>query len=146
MAPLVRLLVAFMAALALAASAWAAVHRVPDGVTTIDVRSSHGISRHVTRPARVAAIVRWFDALPSLRHTKVHYFCPMIRADSPVVRFAFRAASGSVLARARLLDAFRGISGRCNPIQYRVSGHRERLLLGGSLLRRVQRLLGVRFG
>jgi hypothetical protein len=145
MAPPVRLLVAFVAALALAGSAWAAVHRVPDGVATIEVSSSHGVSRHVTRPARVATIVRWFDNLRSLRPGKVHYFCPLIRADSPVVRLAFRAVDGAVLARARLLDAFRGISGPCNPIQYRASGQRERLLLGGPLLRRVQRLLGVRF-
>jgi hypothetical protein len=146
-----RLIVTLAAALTLAGSAPAAGerlagHRVPAGVREVDIRSSRGISRRVAEPARVARIVRWFDALPRLRHTNVRYFCPMIRAGSPVVRFAFRGASGRVLARARVLDAFRGISGRCNAIQFTVPGHRKQPLIGGRLLLRVQRLLGVRLG
>jgi hypothetical protein len=45
-----------------------------------------------------------------------------------------------------VLDAFRGISGVCNPIRFSVGDSRPHLLLGGRLLLRVQRLLGVRFG
>jgi hypothetical protein len=144
MTGLARVVVTFVAALGVAGAAFAAGHRVPSGVAAIDVRSSRGTSRHVTDPAKVARIVRWFDALPVARRGL--YNCPNIRADSPTVRFAFRTADGSLLARANVLDAFRGFSGPCNPIRFSVPGHRERSLNGGRLLLRVQRLLEVRFG
>jgi hypothetical protein len=155
MAALVRLLVLLLAALtlgeaglAVAGNGGAGPRRtevVPARVGEVDVRSSRGISRRVTNPAEVTTIVRWFDAL-HVDRSRGMYACPMIRANSPTVRFAFRDTNGNVLARASVLDAFHGLSGPCNPIDFRIRGHRELPLIGGHFLRRVQRLLGVRFG
>ena len=118
--------------------------RVPPGVRTIEIRSPARVVR-VTERARVRRIERWLDALPAAKSGT--YYCPMIiRAGTPTVRFAFRAANGSVLARASLLDAFKGRSGPCNPIVFSLRGHRGRPLTGGRFLLEVQRLLGVRFG
>jgi len=149
MAALARLLLTFVAALTLAASAppagIGAGERVPARVAAVDVRSSRGASRHVTDPVKVVKLVRWFDALPRLRPGDLRY-CPMIRLGGPIVSFAFRHPSGHVVARGKVVDAFRGLSGPCNPIVFRIRGHRETLLLGGRFLLRVQRLLDVRFG
>jgi hypothetical protein len=116
--------------------------RVPPGVRTIEIRSPARVVR-VTDRGRVLRIERWLDALPAAKPGT--YYCPMIRPDSPPVRFAFRAANGSVLARASMLDAFKGLSEPCNPIAFSLPGHRARPLTGGRFLLRVQRLLGVRF-
>jgi hypothetical protein len=116
--------------------------RVPPGVRTIEIRSPARVVR-VSDRGRVLRIERWLDALPA---AKSGIYCPMIRADSPTVRFSFRAANGRVLARASMLDAFKGRSGPCNPIAFSLPGHPERPLTGGRFLLRVQRLLGVRFG
>jgi hypothetical protein len=117
--------------------------RVPPGVRTIEIRSPARVVR-VTDRGRVLRIERRLDALPAAKSGT--YYCPMIRADSPTVRFSFRAANGRVLARASMLDAFKGRSGPCNPIAFSLPGHPERPLTGGRFLLRVQRLLGVRFG
>jgi hypothetical protein len=141
MVTLARLLLSLAAALALVGHS---ATRLPSSVGTVDVHSSHGISRLVTDPVKVGRIVRWFDALPVDR-ARGEFDCPFIRANSPSVTFAFRAANGNLLARARVLDAFRGVSGPCNPIRFSVAGARPQLLLGGRFLLRVQRLLGIRF-
>jgi hypothetical protein len=118
--------------------------RVPTGVRTIEIRSPARVVR-VTDRGRVLRIERWLDALPAAKSGT--YYCPMfIRAGTPTVRFAFRASNGRVLARASLLDAFKGRSGPCNPIAFSLPGHRDRPLTGGRFLLRVQRLLGVSFG
>lgn len=117
--------------------------RIPAGVRTIEIHSPARVVR-VTDPARVLRIERWFDAMPAAEPGR--YYCPMIRAGSPRTRFAFVAADGSVLARASMLDAFRRLSGPCNPVAFRIPGHRVTPLDGGRTLLRVQRLLGVRFG
>jgi hypothetical protein len=117
--------------------------RIPPGVRSIEIRSPGHIVRVADR-GQIRRIEPWFDAL---RPTKAGlYDCPFIRAGSPTVRFAFQAENGSVLARASVLYAFKGISGPCNPVRFRVPEHRQKLLTGGRILLRVQRLLGVRFG
>jgi hypothetical protein len=136
-----RLVATLLAGLLLGAHHSPPANAILRGARQIDVSSTAGVSRRVTDHVKVATIVRWLDALPAARTGL--YMCPMIRADSPKVRFVFRAASGRVLARARVVAAFRGLSGPCNPIAFRAPGHRERLLSGGDFLLRVQRLLGV---
>ena len=117
--------------------------RVPPGVWTIEIRSPARVLR-VTERGRVRRIERWLDALPAAKPGT--YYCPMIiRAGTPTVRFAFRAANGSVLARASMLDALKGHSGPCNPIAFSLPRHPETPLTGGRFLLQVQRLLGVRF-
>jgi hypothetical protein len=118
-------------------------NRIPAGVRTIEIRSP-ARSVRVTDPARVRRIERWFDAMPAAEPGL--YRCPNIRGGTPRVRFAFLTADSSALARASLLDAFSGVSGPCNPVAFRLPGHRVRPLIGGRMLLRVQRLLGVRFG
>jgi hypothetical protein len=145
MAVLVKLLLTLIAALTLSAPPNRLASLILSRVHEVDVRSSSGVSRQVTDPAQVARIVRWFEALPA-DHRRGIFACPLIRADSPTVRFDFRGASGSVVAQARMLDAFRGFSGPCNPIAFSILGHRQTPRIGGSFLLRVQRLLGVRFG
>jgi hypothetical protein len=144
MAAFARLVAALLAALTLGAHHRPPANAVLHGARQIDVSSTSGVSRRVTDPAEVAKIVSWLEALPAARRGL--YMCPYIRADSPKVRFVFRAAGGGILARARVLDAFRGLSGPCNPIQLEVGARRPQLLSGGRFLLRVQRLLGVRFG
>jgi hypothetical protein len=118
--------------------------RVPPGVQTIEIRSPDRVVR-VTERRRVRRIERWLDALPAAKTGT--YYCPMIiRAGTPTVRFAFRAANGNVLARASMLDGFKGHSGPCNPIVFSLPPHPGRPLTGGRFLLRVQRLLDVRFG
>jgi len=114
--------------------------RFPAGVRTIEIRSPTRVVR-VADPAPVRRIERWFDAMRAARPGL--YGCPMILARTPRVRFAFSAANGTVLARASM---FEGISGPCNPVAFRVSGHRVKPLVGGRILLRVRRLLGVRLG
>jgi hypothetical protein len=143
MAAFARLVAALLTALTLGVHHSPPANAVLRGARQIDVSSTSGASRRVTDPAKVAKIVSWLEALPSARRGL--YMCPMIRASSPKVRFVFRAAGGSILARARVLDAFRGLSGPCNPIELKVRGQRRELLRGGRFLLRVQRLLGVRF-
>jgi hypothetical protein len=145
MTRLIGLLVALVAALLLGTHQGHSANPVLRGVREIDLRSTSGVARRVTDQAQVVRIVRWLDALPN-DHRRGMFACPMIRADSADVRFVFHGATGSVLARARLLDAFRGVSGVCNPMSLEIRGHPERELIGGRFLLRVQRLLGTHFG
>jgi hypothetical protein len=141
----IRLVAALVAAFTLGAPAVRPTRAVLSGARRVDIRSSSGVSVRTGDPAAVAKISRWLERLPRAPAHRA-YFCPLIRADSPTVRFAFRGAGDGLLARAGVLDAFRGVSGVCNPISLSASGHRRELLLGGRFLLRVQRLLGVRFG
>ncbi len=100
------------------------------------------LTRTVTDPARVAKIVRWFDALPIVQPGGL-YACPAIAG--PSVRFAFAGADGTVLARADVMY-LGGLSTPCNPIRWSVGGHRKTALVGGRFLRRVESLLGERLG
>jgi hypothetical protein len=111
---------------------------VPAGVHAIDIGS-----HQVTGGAKVARIIRWFDALP-IAQPGVGLYCALIRSDSPTVRISFLDGNGDVLARASLLDAFHGVSSPCNPIRFSIHGHTQTPLVGGRFLLRVERLLRIR--
>jgi hypothetical protein len=134
MATLARLVLSLAAALALVGHP---ATRLPPGVREIDVHSSRGISRHVTDPEKVAKIVLWFDALPNA--SRAIYYCPMIRYTPPTT-FAFRSATGALLARARTP----GMAACGASIDLTVLGHARRPLTVGHFLVRVGRLLGMR--
>ena len=135
MATLARLVLALTAALALVGHP--ATH-IPAGVRTIVVHSSsRGISRRVTDPAKVAKIVRWFDALP--KAPRGVYYCPLIRYRPPTT-FEFRGADGALLTRARTPG-----SAACGfSIDYSVGGLKQKPLLAERFLVKVGRLLGLR--
>lgn len=115
---------------------------VPAGVTRIEIGEPADRSlRLVTKPAEVATIVRWFDALPVVQSLGALYGCPNMGADPPTVTFGFLDARGKALATASLLNAYRGVSGVCNPIRFGIGGQAQRPLLGGRFLIRVNRLL-----
>jgi hypothetical protein len=140
MATLARLVLSLTAALALAGHP---ATRIPAGVRTIDVHSSRGISRQVTDPAKVTKIVRWFDRLHTVRPGV--FACPMLVAG-PTITLVFRGATG-VLARAGYAADFPDhslVSTQCTPIRYSVGGRRQKALIGGRFLPRVQQLLGER--
>jgi hypothetical protein len=134
MATLARLVLLLAAALALTGHP---AGRIPAGVRSIDIHSSRGNSRHVTDPAKVAKIVRWFDALPVAPRTI--YYCPMIRYRRPTT-LAFRSADGTPLAYARTP----GTAACGASIDYSVGGHAHRPVLLRHFLQRVGRLLGLR--
>jgi hypothetical protein len=137
MATLAHLVLSLAAALALVGHP---ATRVPAGVRTIDVQRSHGPTREVTDPAKVAKIVRWFDALPSAPRGEI-YHCPLIRYRPPV-RLDFRSAGGTVLARARTPGrAACGFS-----FDFSVLGTPQQPVLARHFLVRVGRLLGLRLG
>ena len=144
MTTLTRFLVTVVAALMLGATTLATAGRasgrhtemLPPGITKVDVRSSNGVSRHVTDLARVAKIVRWFDALPIA--PSAHYYCPMIRYRPPTT-FAFRAASGARLAFARTP----GTAACGGSFDLTIQGHVRKPVLVGHFLVRVGRLLGM---
>jgi hypothetical protein len=115
-------------------------NRVPSGVREIDVRSPSGLVR-VTEPAKIHRIVHWVDRLPTVRPGR--FSCPML-IHGPTVTLVFRDAGG-VLARARYAANSVGhslVSGQCTPIRLTVRGRREKPLIGGRFLLRVQHLLG----
>lgn len=118
---------------------------VPAGVRKIDVRVASKPATRVTARARVRRIARWFDALPVAQPGGT-YACPFIRSDSPTVVLEFRGAHGALLARARMLDAFRGVSSPCNPVRFSSGGNRQTPLIGGRFLLRVERLIGTKLG
>lgn len=111
---------------------------VPAGVSEIDIGS-----HHVGDGAKVARIVHWFDALPTVQPGLVS--CPMLVAG-PTIRLVFRGGAG-VLARASFgADTIDHslYSGRCTPIRFSIGDRREKALVGGRFLLRVQRLLGAK--
>jgi hypothetical protein len=105
--------------------------KVPAGVRQIDVGS-----HRVTAAAKVARIIRWFDALPIAQPGA--FSCMLLRG--PLETISFLNGKGVVLARASVLYN-RGVSGPCNPISFSVGGRKEQPLFGGRFLLRVNRLL-----
>jgi hypothetical protein len=137
MATLAHLVLSLAAALALVGHP---ATRIPAGVRSIEVHRSHTRSRLVTDPAKVATIVRWFDALPTAPRLGI-YHCPLIRYRPPL-SLDFRGADGIVLAHARAPGhAACGFS-----FDYSVLGSRQRPVLARRFLVRVGRLLGLRRG
>lgn len=140
--------------------------RVPKGVTEIDIHSpgplhlsthrSHGhvylspghpspvVVRRVTDPSQVTRITGWFDSLKP--PGKVSYGCAGGPAET--VRFTFRSANGDELATAYSAPLR---ANHCDMIGFIVGGQREREMFlidsshGPSFIRRVERLLGVKF-
>jgi hypothetical protein len=117
---------------------------VPRGVREIDLRDGH-VRRRVVDPARVARIVRWFDALNVVQpHTAV--ICAAILASK--VTLVFRSPSGAELGSSVVPSQ---PADGCDPISFTIHGHRQTPLVDGtpgagrSFVDRVQRLLGVRF-
>lgn len=116
---------------------------VPDGVREIDIRDEN-LARRVTDPAKIARIVRRFDAL-NVAPPGVHVECMMIVASR--ARFVFRSADGTRLATAlvpsRPADA-------CSSIAFSIRGRTQAPLVDAvfgrrAFVNRVQRLLGLRF-
>ncbi len=141
MGALARLLLSFVAALTVGIAATSSAHRhteiLPAGIREVDVRSSRGISRRVTDPARVTTIVRWFDALPMA--PAAPYYCPMIRYAPPTA-FEFRGVRGALLARARTP----GAAACGGSLDFSIRRRAQKPLLVGHFLVRVGRLLGIR--
>lgn len=125
-----------------------ATETIPRGVRVLDVTSARPgrppvLSRTVTAPATVGRIVAWVDGLEITQPGATA--CPSLPTRSPVVTFDFRGRPhGPLLAQAAMTDDG-GTSTPCDPVSFSIRGHRQRPLLGGDLLRRTQRLLGVRF-
>jgi hypothetical protein len=111
---------------------------VPASVREIDVRRLHGASRSVTDPRKVTRIIRWFDALPIVQPNT--YYCPAMLGPRVIATFAFRDASGALLARARSPG-----SAACgSAIDFSIGGRPQTPLLGRHFLVRVGRLIGLR--
>ena len=133
MAALIRLLLSLAAAFSLAGHPG----RIPRDVRRIDVHRPHGVSRQVTDPAKVAQIVRWFDALPTA--PRGVYYCPLIRYRPPTT-LEFRNGHGVVLTRARTPG-----SAACGfSFDYSVGGRAQKPVLARRFLLRVGRLLRMR--
>ena len=114
---------------------------VPAGVREIDIRDRH-VRRNVTKPGRIARIVRWFDALNVVPGPIVS----CVDASATRVTFVFRSAQGAALAGA---VAGGSPATGCSPIEFTIGGKRQIPLVDSSFgrdtfLNRVQRLLGVR--
>ena len=140
-------------ALVLALAGCGGSQRVPNGVTEIDIRApgrislrpnhpNPGIARRVIDPSQVKRITGWFDSLRPPGRTS--YLC----AGGPAlsVRFTFRSANGDELAKAYSAPAR---AGPCDTIEFTVGGQSEMFLVDSNqatpLIRRVQRMLGVKF-
>jgi hypothetical protein len=118
---------------------------VPAGVRRIDVEVGYPeerpkVSLDVRSPAELARIVGWLDGLGVVQPMMLH--CPMIAIGLARVTFSFRAADGTLLARARMV-AQDPPATECTPIQFSIRSRPQKPLVG-AFLSRVQRLLGVR--
>jgi hypothetical protein len=114
---------------------------VPAATSKIVVHAPK-FSRTVTDPAKVARIVRWFDALPVSPPGLVLACVGLSLAD---ITLSFRSASGRRLAYARVPAP---AAGPCYPIGFRIGGRARKHLIdqpyAESFARRVERLLGFR--
>ncbi len=123
--------------------------KVPDGVRVVEVTSARPntpaiVSRTVTAPTKVRRFVTLLDQMPTVQ-PGFAYSCPAFPGTHPVVTFDFRAAAGKpTLAQASLTD-YGYPSDPCNPVSFSIRGHRQKPLIGGDFLTKVQRLLRVDF-
>lgn len=116
---------------------------LPGAVREIDIRDKH-VRRGITKPAKVARIVHWFDALNVVPRTSV---LGCVDVSATRATFVFRSAQGAELARA---VAGTSPATGCSPIEFAIGGKRQIPLVDAAFGRRafvnrVQRLLGVRF-
>jgi hypothetical protein len=118
---------------------------VPATVSEIEISWQH-LTRTVTDPAKVAHIIRWFDAL-YVRQPHTTVYCRYIKYVP--VTFAFRSASSTEVASAIVPSI---PSSSCNAIQFTIGGTTQTQLIdstplnGHCFAHRVAHLLGVRFG
>jgi hypothetical protein len=125
--------------------------RIPATAHAVDLSSAvlNGpttVTLTVTSAADVRSLVSLLNALPIVQPGL--YSCPgLIENGARVITFSFRAfAAGPLLARATYV-AYPDLaydSGPCDAIDLTIAGRRQKPLVGGDFLRRVERLLGVR--
>ena len=110
----------------------------------IDIRDGH-VARRVSDPAKVARIVRWFDALDVVQPGSAYVRCAAILVSRAT--FVFRLGHGrQARERGRPVKPADG----CDAITFSIRGHLQTPLIDGvfgrrAFVNRVQRLLGVRF-
>jgi hypothetical protein len=139
--------------LVLVLSACGGAHRVPEGVSEIDIRASvrqltrppslpYIFSRRITDPSQVKRIIGWFNSLK--RPGRGAVVCG--GGYDANVTLTFRSPDGAALEIAHSPPARAGI---CDPIHLTIFGHHETVLVdsnqGMSLIDRFKRLLGRRF-
>jgi hypothetical protein len=114
--------------------------KVPAATSEIDVRAPRA-SADVTNQAKVARIVRWFDAL-TIAPPGIVVSCPL--GVAPDIRLSFRDAHGDRLAQAAIPPSFAWI---CDSISFTIGGAQQKPLIDRlhrpSFALRLQRLLGV---
>ncbi len=124
--------------------------RIPAATHEIDISSAlvNGpttVALSVTGEAKVRSIVALLDSMPIVQPAVYH--CPaLIGTGARLIGLDFRAATGGELLARATYVAYRGLaysSGPCNPIELMIGADREKPLLGGDFLRRIQRVLGV---
>ncbi|HJU37057.1 MAG TPA: hypothetical protein VJ716_06540, partial [Gaiellaceae bacterium] len=117
--------------------------KVPAATRTIAVRSPR-VSLTVTDPAKVARIIRWFDALP-VSPPGIVALCPLPAHAQATL--SFRSAGGIGLAQASV--PLYPPANLCSPIGFTIQGKREQPLIdsehGRTFIHRLQSLLGRRF-
>ena len=115
--------------------------KVPANVREIDIKGPR-VWRRATNSMHVAAIVRWFDALP-ISPPGVVMGCPLILW--PRIQVVFRSANGTRLASASVPAAKAGL---CNAIGFSIHGKPQQPLVdsvrGRGFVDRVAKLLGLR--
>ena len=117
---------------------------VPSATRTIGVRAP-GVSLTVRNRAKVAWIIRWFDALP-ISPPGIAVGCPL---PAPAhTTLSFRNADGTALARAGV--PLYPPANVCNPIGFAIGGKRLQPLVdsdrGSSFILRLRRLLNLPLG
>ena len=116
--------------------------KIPTGVHRIDIKvPHHGRAVRVTHSAKVARIVKWFNALP-ISPPGVDTPCLDVRRARTTV--SFRSADGALLALATVPLTS---AGTCDPIGFTIGSHVQRPLidvpLRASFIERLQNLLGL---
>jgi hypothetical protein len=96
--------------------------KAPSGTSTI-VLHGYMLTKRWTDPAKVARIVRWFNALP-VSPPRVHIACLLALAAR--VTLSFRNARGSWLAKASVPRTSADV---CQPIGFSIGGHAQKPLV-----------------
>jgi hypothetical protein len=121
--------------------------QLPAGVRRIDIVSRIGRLRpnvlvHLRNRVDVGQIVAEMNGLGLADTERVA--CAAVLFGGPTVTLRFRAANGSVLARARVQDQLGlGRSGPCNPLLLTIGDRKALPLIGADLVLRLQRLLNL---
>lgn len=125
--------------------------RVPRGVRVVDVQAGPRgepakIVRTVTGRAEIHRLIALVDSLEIVQ--PVEMSCPSLTPNAAwEIALTFRARPGGpALARLDYADYPPRLAPgtECTPVQFTVRGHRGKPLLGGDMVRRLQRILGTR--